>query len=102
MYIVEWIYPRVFLFYFTELQLYFRELQFIIITFPYHDTFSSQNRNAFRNYSVRVRFVIKKYQSYDIKYDFIYGFKMKAVAWRAKFPKLLCMGTQCATKVWNL
>ena len=80
----------------------FRELQFIIITFPYHDTFSSQNGNAFRNYSVRVRFVIKKYQSYDIKYDFIYGFKMKAVAWRAKFPKLLCMGTQCATKVWNL
>lgn len=46
---------------FTESQLYFCELQFIIITFPYHDTFSSQNGNAFRNHSVRVRFVIKKY-----------------------------------------
>ena len=76
---------------FTESQLYFCELQFIIITFPYHDTFSSQNGNAFRNHSVRVRFVLKKYPSYDIKYDFIYGFKKKAVAWRS-FPNFYVWG----------
>ena len=87
---------------FTESQLYFCELQFIIITFPYHDTFSPQNGNAFRNHSVCVRFVIKKYQSYDIKYDFIYGFKMKAVGGKSFTNKLLCMGTQYVTKVWNL